>query len=316
MNLHNNANDFSALVTFTAAHFNITAAFVEKDYWITLILNRLSRSVYADTIVFKGGTSLSKGYRLINRFSEDIDIATIDENISGNALKRKIRAIEKDITTDFKEIEEPNITSKGSMFRKAIFEYPTILTGPISKDIPNRIIVEINSFANPYPFVKQEITSFIAEFLVANNQLEYIEQYDLQSFYLNILDKRRTLIEKLVSLIRFSYADNPLSALSSKIRHFYDLYLLVQDKECAEYIQSVNFKTDFADLLTHDKEMFDTPENWRSQNIEDSPLVNNFPALWENLRSTYQNELLQLAFTSIPAPKEIQITFSQLLKYI
>jgi predicted nucleotidyltransferase component of viral defense system len=95
MALHTNNNDFSELIRLTAIRFNISPEFVEKDYWITLLLNRLSQSVYAESVVFKGGTSLSKGYRLINRFSEDIDIATINENLSGNALKTKIRTIER-----------------------------------------------------------------------------------------------------------------------------------------------------------------------------------------------------------------------------
>ena len=128
MNLHTNKELFSTLVTLTAKHFRITPAFVEKDYWITLILHNLSNSPFSNSIVFKGGTSLSKGYRLVNRFSEDIDIAMIEEKLSGNALKTKIRNIEKEITANFTEIEVPNVTSKGSMFRKSIFEYPSIIS--------------------------------------------------------------------------------------------------------------------------------------------------------------------------------------------
>jgi predicted nucleotidyltransferase component of viral defense system len=74
MNLHTNTTDFSALITFTARHFNIIPAFVEKDYWITVALSRLAQSDNVENAVFKGGTSLSKGYRIISRFSEDIDI--------------------------------------------------------------------------------------------------------------------------------------------------------------------------------------------------------------------------------------------------
>ena len=275
MNLHINTADFVALITFTARHFNIIPAFVEKDYWITLVLQRLAHSDSVDNVVFKGGTSLSKGYRIINRFSEDIDIAILSENLSGNALKTKIRTIEKEITTELKEVVEDGITSKGSMFRKSVFEYPTLL-GKVDSIIPNRMIVEINSFANPYPNVKQEITSFIAEYLLANKQTEAIEEYGLQPFSLNVLDKRQTMIEKLVSLFRFSFADNPRRALSAKIRHFYDLYYLAKDNECAAYIQSPDFKSDFAELLAHDKETFDIPENWKEKEIMQSPLVTDF----------------------------------------
>ncbi|MDR2407066.1 MAG: nucleotidyl transferase AbiEii/AbiGii toxin family protein [Bacteroidales bacterium] len=316
MNLHTNKELFSTLVTLTAKHFRITPAFVEKDYWITLILLNLANSSYSTNVVFKGGTSLSKGYRLINRFSEDIDIAMIEEKLSGNALKTKIRNIEKGITTNFTEIIAPNITSKGSMFRKSVFEYPSIISSVLSGNTVKRIIVEINSFANPYPYLQQEITSFIAEFLQETNQQQEIQEYALQAFSLNVLDKCRTMLEKLVSLIRFSFSENPTQAIASKIRHFYDLYYLIQDSECWKYVQSSNFKSDFLELLAHDKEAFDTPEGWRVKDISESPLIGDFSALWIGLRTTYQNELSQLAFVEIPDEKEVFNSFKKLIKIL
>lgn len=316
MNLHTNKELFSTLITLTAKHFRITPAFVEKDYWITLILCNLSNSPFSNSIVFKGGTSLSKGYRLVNRFSEDIDIAMIEEKLSGNALKTKIRNIEKEITTNFTEIEVPNVTSKGSMFRKSVFEYPSIISGILSGNTAKRIIVEINSFANPYPYLQQEITSFIVEFLQEKNQQQEIEEYGLQAFSLNVLDKCRTMLEKLVSLMRFSFSETPTQAIASKIRHFYDLYYLAQDSECWEYVQSSNFKSDFQELLEHDKEAFDTPEGWRIKEISDSPLVDDFLALWTGLRTTYQNELSQLVFVEIPDEKDVFRSFERLIRYI
>jgi len=72
---------------------------VEKDYWITLVLQRLSTSRFRDEAVFKGGTSLSKGYRLIDRFSEDVDLAIVNTtHKTGNEIKMIIRHLEKAIT--------------------------------------------------------------------------------------------------------------------------------------------------------------------------------------------------------------------------
>lgn len=316
MTLHADIQNFKALVAFSSAHFGITPEFVEKDYWITLLLNRLAQSDYIENTVFKGGTSLSKGYQIINRFSEDIDIAMINEDLSGNALKTKIRSIEKEITAGLTEIVEQGITSKGSMFRKSIFEYPSALSSRMDGRISNRIIVEINSFANPYPYIKQRIASFITEFLLETNRTEAVERYGLQPFSLNVLDKRRTMIEKMVSLVRFSFSENPMQAIASKIRHFYDLYYLTQDAECAEYLQSPHFKTDFSELLAHDKEAFDTPEGWQTKTVSESPLITDFPTLWESLRTTYQSELSQLAFTAIPDEKEIAGSFERLINCV
>ena len=53
---------------------------IEKDWWVTAVLRAMFRLPYAGHLSFKGGTSLSKCWHLIDRFSEDIDIA-IDRNI-------------------------------------------------------------------------------------------------------------------------------------------------------------------------------------------------------------------------------------------
>ena len=314
MKLHANIQDFNELIRLTATHFSILPEFIEKDYWITLILNRLSQSPYTNSVVFKGGTSLTKGYCLINRFSEDIDIALLDEKLTGNALKTKIRKIEKAITADLIEIEEPGITSKGSVYRKSLFQYPSNINNRFVNNVQKRIIVEINSFANPYPFVLQEITSFIAEFLTVTNQREAIQEYGLQQFSMNILDKRRTMLEKLASLIRFSFSENPSRELAKKIRHFYDLYYLAKDEECAKYLQSSEFKKDLSELLAHDQQEFDEPQGWQIKAVKDSPLITDFPNLWTNLRSTYQNELTPLVFSEIPNEKLIEESFMATIK--
>lgn len=60
----------------------LPAFVVEKDWWVCVLLKAVFRSKYADSIIFKGGTSLSKAYNLIDRFSEDIDLI-IDRHHKG-----------------------------------------------------------------------------------------------------------------------------------------------------------------------------------------------------------------------------------------
>ena len=314
--MHTDSKRFETLINLVSQHYNMAPAFVEKDYWITHVLRKLSQSDSVENVVFKGGTSLSKGYRLIDRFSEDIDLAMINENLSGNALKTRIRRVEKGITGDLAEISLPGISSKGSMFRKSLFEYSSVLSGKIDAFIPRRITVEINAFANPYPFIKQDITSFVSEFLVTTGRSDLVEQYGLQPFSLNVLDKRRTLVEKLVSLIRFSFSEDSTKAIASKIRHFYDLYSLAKDKECAEYLQSDSFKSDFAELLLHDQKAFDDPSGWQSVKVEDSPLVTKFDEFWRSLRTTYQQELTTLSCTPLPNEALVAESFRQIIKQL
>ena len=71
MNLHSDKEAFKEIIALAAEHFSYEQSHVEKDYWVSKILRDISMSEYADKTYFKGGTSLSKAYGLIERFSED-----------------------------------------------------------------------------------------------------------------------------------------------------------------------------------------------------------------------------------------------------
>lgn len=71
MYLHNDKDLFTEVITEANAQTGIAESIIEKDYYVTMILKLLAKS--NPDIVFKGGTSLSKCFHLINRFSEDID---------------------------------------------------------------------------------------------------------------------------------------------------------------------------------------------------------------------------------------------------
>lgn len=317
--LHNDPKLFKDTVLATAEYFHISPAYIEKDYWITNTLRRLSQNPNANKVVFKGGTSLSKAYNLVDRFSEDIDIAVIDANsFNGNQLKTLIKKVAKEMTTDLEEIQVDGVTSKGSRFYKAVYAYPDMLKQKTKTAISSgNLLVEVNSFANPYPYEAKTITSFIEVFLNKTGNHDLITEHELQPFEVNVLDKRRTMIEKLVSLIRFSFSENPVVAIASKIRHFYDLYFLANDPECADYLSSPDFKKDFNELYAHDQEMFDEPTNWIDKTVSQSPLMTDFPALWTKLKDTYNTELSQLAYSPIPDESKISdkfIVFCELLK--
>lgn len=313
MKLHHDIKLFSDTLRAVSQHLDIKLEFVEKDYWITLVLSRLAKNKYVDEAVFKGGTSLSKGYNLIERFSEDVDIAIInDKSKTGNEIKTIIRTIEKEITSDLTEVQMDGVTSKGSRFRKSVFEYVT--TTKSNKN--NKLIVEINSFANPFPFQRLTLKNFVFDFLQQTENEKYIEQYDLQPFEINVLSKGQTLLEKTISLIRFSFEQNAVESISKKIRHFYDLYFLMKNPECAEFVASDSFKKQFETILQHDRDMFEEPTGWQIKLISESPLVADFPAIWKQLKEIYQTELSALAYRPIPAENEVAKCFEELIKRI
>ena len=78
---------FRDIISLTSQKLGISEDIVEKDYYVTLILKKLSKIKYP--VVFKGGTSLSKAFNVLNRFSEDIDI-TFSEHL-GEARRKKLK---------------------------------------------------------------------------------------------------------------------------------------------------------------------------------------------------------------------------------
>ena len=87
--LHDNKEMFEQAVLKTAEFLNIEPAIIEKDYYVTLFLRELSEK--RDDIVFKGGTSLSKCYGIIKRFSEDIDLNVKGENKPTEGERRALK---------------------------------------------------------------------------------------------------------------------------------------------------------------------------------------------------------------------------------
>jgi hypothetical protein len=260
---------------------------------------------------------LSKGYGLIDRFSSDIDVAVLADGMNGNQIKTLISKVNKGMTKGIPETDMPGKTSKGSRYRKTYHSYKSTLIENDSRMqlLGNYVIVEINSFANPFPYVRLTIESFITQFLRETDKEELIEKWDMVPFELNVLDKRRTVCEKLVSLLRFSFTPQPIEGLKEKIRHFYDLHALSNDQECRTYLNS-DFVSDLNELWKHDQAVFDTPEGWQGHDIEDAPLLKNFPQLWKELSTHYSNELSQLAYRPIPLPEEIEESISKILNIV
>lgn len=320
MNLHEDKDLFAEIILRAsqpkeAGGLGINAGFIEKDYWITRALQQMSRSVAKDVAVFKGGTSLSKVYGIGARFSEDVDVAIVREHDMSDArLKSIIRSTEKAMSEGLTPRERPGLSCKGSRYRKSYFLYPQVEgISPIGGLLTGQLLIEINSFANPYPFARHMVGSFILNYLRQNNLHDIIAEYDLDEFKINVLDKCTTMTEKLVSLLRFSLGENPIAELTSKIRHFYDLHFLANDNECRRYLESGQFIDNFTSLIEHDRSMFAKPDGWQTRSIMESPLIVDYDATWSALSKRYAAELPTLAYNVIPKPEEIAVTMKSVL---
>lgn len=320
MRLHENPQLFADAIEAAArpiqdGGLGIKSIFIEKDYWICRSLSLMAAGDETNRAIFKGGTSLTKAYGIGARFSEDIDVAIAEAwTLSGNQLKNLIRRTSKNMTVGLEELVIPGMTSKGSHYHKAFYTYPRAIdTAQVGAIKAGQLLVEINSFANPYPFERRTLNSFLTDFLQATGNDRMIEEYGMQPFEVNVLDRRRTLTEKLVSLIRCSLANLYMPQLTAKIRHFYDLHHLLLDEECLAYLHGGAFLDDFKSLLEYDRQSFDKPEGWRNRRLEESPLITDLPQVWGDLQAVYLNELPDLAYRTVPKPTDIEESIHRLM---
>lgn len=320
MKLHNNRQLYVDIIDAASrpkgqGGMGILAPFIEKDYWITRSLKLMSQIDVSEKATFKGGTSLTKCYSIGNRFSEDVDVAISEAwTLSGNQLKTLIKKLSKGMSEGLAEIQKPT-TSKGSHYHKAYYAYSGIVdSNPATSINSGELLIEINSFANPYPRERRQISSFVYDFLLEQGAYDIIKEFGLEPFEVFVLDKRRTFTEKIVSLLRASLADEYMTEIKAKIRHFYDLHYLWYDAECRDYIIGDQFKGEFEELMSHDRLQFKEPKGWQHRPLSASPLLNNLEMVWRSLSKNYQDELSGLAYASIPDSNLIADSIREILQ--
>jgi len=306
MTLHLNQELFKDAMEACAQHVGMNALYIEKDYWVSYILKAISQSRYKDVAIFKGGTSLSKAYKLIERFSEDIDLAVITHELTSNQIKTLIRKIEKAILdANFEEIEIAHITSKGSEFRKTVHRYPKLHQGDFGHANEN-IILEINSFAKPYPYNLMEISSYVGDFLHERAPL-MVSEFAMEPFFIHVLDFRRTLCEKLSAIARASYeSDAQLLALKAKIRHLYDIYFLMQHLEIQDFIHEDAFIEMIKRVREEDQKQFDA-STWSHVKLFETPIFLDASNILDQLNHHYTTQFHDLVYAEkLPSINEIK----------
>jgi len=160
MRLHENKELFRDAIVATSQLKKIAEIYIEKDYWVTLALHSIFLNEIGKSCIFKGGTALLKCNRLIDRFSEDIDIVLLKQgNESSNQLKNKLKKTTKIVGEHIPEIEIEGITNKKGMIRKTAHNYPKIFEGLFGQ-IRDNLIIEATWLGSFEPFEKWESKFF------------------------------------------------------------------------------------------------------------------------------------------------------------
>jgi len=219
MYLHEDREAFRDLIEQVSNKTGRTPMVVEKDYYVTLILQLLSE--YLDHCVFKGGTSLSKGFRVIDRFSEDIDI-TFDEHIGENRRKKLKNVILKGIseTLGLPIVNWEEIQSDRD-YNAYHFSYESVFG---LEDERLLQFVKLETALGSYSFPTQvlEIGNYIGDYLRELGRTDIAEKFRLAKFTMKVQALERTYIDKV-----FALCDYYLQGKSKRYsRHLYDIYKL------------------------------------------------------------------------------------------
>jgi hypothetical protein len=243
---------------------NLPQPVIEKDVWVTAVLRSLFSLPYAENLSFKGGTSLSKCYNLIERFSEDVDIAVNREffGFAGDTLtikqiSKKLRKatcefvrnkLQIDLANQMKTSGIPvnlfsvtmNITPVTTVDPEKVFvEYQSVFSA--NSYIKNTVILEIGGRSMKEPVQKVEIQSLIDRHF---SQATFVEQ----SFEINAVVPERTFLEKICLLHEEFSKPNEQMRVERMSRHLYDL-TRIMDTPIAE--NALNNKGLYQSVVAH-----------------------------------------------------------------
>jgi predicted nucleotidyltransferase component of viral defense system len=307
------SSEFSEILLATAQQLRLPEAFVEKDYWVTYVLRTLADSSYREQLVFKGGTALSKAYGLVERFSEDVDLAIAGtEGWTGGQVKKLMDAGAKYITQGLTAVVQPGLTVRGSHFRKTLHQFPVTAGAPVGEQVrPGAVLLEVNAFARPHPSQWRPVQSYAGQFLVQRGEMGLVAQHGLAPFEVLVLALERTLVEKVLALARAGYAPDPVNELQAKIRHAYDLHQLLQQPALQAFLASPMFETLLAEVRADDARNQEFQGEWATHPLAEARLFSDGGRTWQQLVPTYQGAFRQLVYGALPLAAAIGQTLGQ-----
>ena len=225
-----NYSEWKEIIETVARELGRNEQMIEKDTIQSMFLHELAQLELP--FVFKGGTSLSKAYDLIDRFSEDIDLSMDCRPTQSERMKAKefiICIAEKLGLT----LVNPNDIKSRYDYNKYVFKYESMFA-----DIPLEIIIETSFYQEVYPIEKHSIGSFVGKFCRERNIILPIP-FDAAEFMMNVQTMERTFVDKV-----FAVCDYKIQNMQDRdSRHLYDICKLLKrvtlDEQLDELIDEV-----------------------------------------------------------------------------
>ena len=295
---------FRELIGITADDLNIVPELVEKDYWVTRVLRAVAAEEGLNKqVIFKGGTSLSKGWKLIDRFSEDVDLLATGPDFSvppGKAARaavfqRIIECVENNAPLVRPKTDGLSQEQRDFLYFKAKSNCNVRLPLPgrritVGSDPIDYIFLEMGFRGSPNPTETVGINSLVGEAILQGRagQAEGLSDYkdDFSIFDFVLLHPNRTLVEKLLALH---------SSLSEKIdqgrtRHYSDVHsLFTRYQGMPEFLEGPDFRVLAREAIEIGNINFGTDVD-PDLNLAESPALNLKPEQIETLERQHRGE--------------------------
>ena len=218
MMLHSDRDLFREVILRASEAMGVDSGIIEKDYYVTMFLKALVKR--QPQIIFKGGTSLSKCYKLIQRFSEDIDLNLEYEQRPTEGQRKHLKKNIVATIDDFGfTLTNPEQVKSRRDYNKYVIDFASVFDFSALKQY---LIVETSVFLRAYPSQTMTAASLIYDYLKGENREDLIAQFALEPFELKVQRLERTFLDKLFAVGDY-YLDNKVTEHS---RHIYDLYTL------------------------------------------------------------------------------------------
>jgi hypothetical protein len=184
--------------------------------------------------------------------------------------------------------------------RKTAHDYPKLFNGKFGQ-VRDKVIVESSWLGHYEPYHQQEVSAYIYDMMINAGQSAMAEQHGLLPFTLNVLDARRTMCEKILSLVRFSYDQDPVASLRLKIRHLYDLHQLLLDETLSAFFISKEFEDMLNRVGADDVEGYKNNNEWLNQHPSEALIFKKPQETWAHLKSTYLGDFSNLIYGTVPS---------------
>ncbi len=309
MTLFRDSDEFGPTVDAAAERLGISPTAVEKDYWVSEVLRVLVTN-FPDDFIFKGGTSLSKGYGIVERFSEDIDVLALPGDRGRGAVDKLMKAMGETAAAGVNG-EASGAGAETGRHRAYTISYPA--TRKPTALIATTVLLEMGVRGGSHPHELVPIGSLLGDTLRdAGTDLDEYE--DLAPFELRVLHPARTLLEKLVHIQGLAVklaADDDRQPPPRSGRHFYDVYQLLGDPRVLDLLQDRDQVGEVIASIDEITQRFFGGDEGMSVRPDDgfatSPAFDAATSISARLRATYDTTMPELYFGHDPLPTWEQV---------